>query len=261
MALATIGAGCSNRPPVTTPPEDPTAIFGRLPDEPVPPAPRPEGVFCGNEYYPLKPGYGIRYRTTFPAADGVTGQGAYSFRVTNVENDVAKIETVVESSDGSQPPIRSTQSFGCENDALKALAYVDVGSRVTGAASANKFKIETTEANGVFLPRRVRLGDSWVSHFKATLTPQNVTKNSPIRQPMSVTVDIERGAEAVETVRVPAGTYTAVRLRVNTSINGIESMSGTEWWVEGVGMVKSAFDAGSGVKDILSEATSVTVPR
>ena len=187
LAFATLGAGCSNRPPRTTPPEDPSAIFGRLPDEPVPEAPRPEGVFCGNEYYPLKPGYQIRYRTTFPAAGGVTGQGAYSFCVTNVEDDVAKIETVVESSDGGAP-IRSTQSFGCDHDALKALAYVDVGSRVMGGANANKFTIETTLANGVFLPRQIRVGDSWESHFEAKLPPMNVTDNRPLRTQAAVTV-------------------------------------------------------------------------
>jgi hypothetical protein len=143
-----------------------------------------------------------------------------------------------------------------------------MGSRMRGGPGANQFQVTTDHAEGEFLPRTIGVGSVWMSNFDLTIHPQGADEEGPvavgeerlIREPISMHVQIERGAVAEETVRVAAGEYRAMKIQTITSIDGHEAIKGFEWWVKDIGMVKSAFDAGSGTPDILTEATSVHVP-
>lgn len=265
-ALVLMGAGCrgGGRPPMPTPAADPTAIFG----DPSAPAPRradpadsssPTGVACNHEYYPLRLGYHIQYKTSFPPIGGKT-TGYYALRVAEVKPDSVYIKATY-AADGE--PITSDIIYKCSGGSLQAAGYIDVSSLARGPAYENQYKVRTDAATGQFLPPRISRGDSWSAGFTAKITPlQDATggESRVIREPITMPIEIRRTALGVERVTVPAGTFEAMKIKTETLFDGNPTISGTEWWVKEVGMVKSTYNAGSGSEDIVTVARGVTVP-
>lgn len=221
---------------------------------------------CDHPYYPLRPGYEVHYRSTFPAIAGVSS-GGYSLKVTNGTTNSVTLAAVFDSSVPGEPPITSEQVIDCTNSGLRARSYLDLGSRVTGSGVSSRFNAITRNSTGEMLPEDVRVGSEWRSGFDVTMQAATSTAmptlapDSPLARPMDISVSVTRRAVAEETVRVPAGEYQALRVAATTDLGLGSPITGTEWWVRGVGMVKSTYDLGSGSENIVTEATSVNVPR
>lgn len=220
---------------------------------------------CDHPYYPLRTGYEIHYRSTFPAI-GRVSSGSYSLKVTNSTSDSVTLAAIFDSSTPGQPPITSEQIIDCSNGGLRARSYLDLGSRVTGAGASNRFNVITRNSSGEMLPQDLHVGSEWHGAFDVTMQAATstamptVAPDSPLARPMDLSVSVTRRAIAEETVRVPAGEYQALKVSATTNLGLGTPITGTEWWVRGVGMVKSSYDLGSGSENIVTEATSVNVP-
>ncbi len=233
---------------------------GRAPVLPGSAAPVARGA-CDHPYYPLRAGYEIRYRSSFPAVAGVSS-GGYGLRVTAADGNTATLTASFDSSVPDQPPITSEQIIECRGGGLHARSYIDFGSRVSGGSAANQFKVTTLDSSGEMLPADMRVGSEWRGAFNIRMAAVRPGPDSPLPRPIDVTVSINRRATAEETVRVPAGEYRALKVAATTDLGMGSPISGTEWWVEGVGMVKSEYSfGGAGAGNFITEATSVTVPR
>lgn len=260
--LVLFGAGCrggGDRP--TPPPPDPTAIFGS-PDATTTAAIPPEGMSCNHEYYPLRPGYFIQYHTTYPAAAGASGEGYYAMRVMRVTSGSVYMKSI-HARPGGGDPISSDVEYRCIGGGLYAAGYANTGSLAPGGPEQNRFEVRTDRAEGAFLPAHLDVGSHWSSSFDIKMTPLARTDvdGRPTR-PIAMSVGIERAALGIEHVRVPAGEYEAMKISTKTSFDGSPSFTGTEWWVKGVGMVKSTYAAGiTPEENIVTEATTVEVPR
>jgi hypothetical protein len=262
--LALAGAGCRGGGSAPTPVSpDPTAIFGD-PEAPTSPErAEPLGMTCNHEYFPLRQGYHIQYRNTYPAAGGTSGVGLYAQNVRRVTPTSVYLTSAFATTGGG-PPIESNVEYRCVDGGLRAVGYVDTGTLAPGGAAFNNYRVTTNRAEGEFFPRRIAPGSSWNAKFNITMKPRDeAPADSEERQLPVITmdVDIARRAVGIERVVVPAGTYEAMKIVTNTLFDGVQVMSGTEWWVKDVGMVKSTVDAGSGTENIITEAMGVTVPR
>lgn len=262
--LALTGAACrggGERPTPAVP--DPTAIFSdpTAPSDDTPPP--PEGMSCNHEYFPLRAGYHIQYRNTYPATAGTSGVGYYAQNVRRVTPTSVYLTTAFETTGGG-PPIESNVEYRCIGGGLFAAGYIDTGTLARGGEAFNNYEVRTNRAEGEFLPREIRVGSSWSGKFNVTLAPRDRAPADSEEQqlpPITMNIDIGRRAVGVERVVVPAGTYEAMKILSTTLIDGVPTINATEWWVKDVGMVKSTIDAGSGTQNIVTEAMGVTVPR
>lgn len=260
MALGTlvlVGAGCGSRTARTVTPAAPEAAT-TLPSVPSAPiAVRPASA-CDHPYYPLRQGYQVQYRVASPSFAPATK--AYSMQVTSADATSVNLRSTFDSETPGQPPITADQAIDCTDGGLRARSYVDLGSRMMGGAAANQFNIETRNATGDLLPRSVAVGAEWQGAFNIHMDPVAAGLDNPAIRGIDLAVTIRRRAVAEEAVAVPAGRYTALKVEAVTDVGGMSSITGTEWWVRGVGMVKSTYDLGSGGQTTVTEATSVTVP-
>ncbi len=215
---------------------------------------------CEHPYYPLRPGYEIHYSTVVPGTSGNAANG-YALKVTDATATGVRLHAIFDTSAPDQTPITADQDIDCSNGGLIARSYLDLGSRIADTAAANQFKLTTLNSRGEMLPRDIRVGSEWTSGFDLRMEAATPGPGNPLTHPIDMAVNINRHVVGQETVRVPAGSYTALKIAAVTDMGMGTRISGTEWWVEGVGMVKSTYDLGSGSQNAITEATSVTVPR
>lgn len=262
-ALVLTGAGCRSNAPRTADPVVPagtaevTSAPTTSPSGTTPTAVRVLGV-CEHPYYPLRQGYQAEYRVNSPSFGTATKN--YSMRVTSADATSVNLRSTFASEAPGQPPITADQVINCTNGGLQARSYVDLGSRLMGGAAANQFNIETRNATGELLPRDVAVGSRWEGGFNIHMDPVAAGIDNPAMRGIDLAVTIRRHAVAEEQVSVPAGQYTALKIEAVTDVGGVSSITGTEWWVRGVGMVKSTYDLGTGSQTTVTEALSVTVP-
>lgn len=256
LALVVLmGAGCRG----SSRSEEPTPAFPFGEEAPTEPS-REEAPSamsaCGNEYYPLHVGYNVEYRT-----QGGSISRPYNSRLTvnlATERDV----TVLNSIDRQEgPPLELTIQYKCEAGALKAVGYVDATSVTAAEGTVGRgASIETTSAEGEFMPARISNGQTWSAKYSIKLTPLDRPDVLQERA-AAVTTDVTiiRTAMGEETITVPAGRFKAMKIASNTSFNGALAHTGYEWWVKGKGMVKSVQGAGSGA--ITTEALQIRTGR
>lgn len=249
--LVLVGAGCgsSGRPSSTDTGATPT------------PAPTESivdtGRFaCTHPYFPVVRGYKATYASRYA---GTTN--TYSMEVTNTSRDTATFAIVFDNG------IRSQQTYACADGGVRATGYVDFGGAMAGTGSA---QYETRAVRGVLLPENLRAGSTWSTSFDVVMTINSLPSlpAGAAMGPIEGTVTINRQAIGQEQVTVGAGTFVAMKVRSETSMNmrptdggvtgfpvDMAPMVSHEWWVEGNGLVKTETADG-----IVSEAMEIVTP-
>jgi hypothetical protein len=161
------------------------------------------------DYYPLKPGTKWHYRVT---TNGRTG---------TFTNQISKIEKI------DDLPLARLEAI--VND--KVVASEHLRSDDKGVYRHRFNGLESKPAIQL-LRYPVKDGDTWETDF---------------------VIGTEKGKAVTvvgkEEVKVPAGTYQTVRVRVDTDSGG-QKISTTYWFADGIGFVKQAIDLG-GRKTVL----------
>lgn len=189
---------------------------------------------CANEYQPLAQGSSWTYNVT--DADGTD---TYTTTVSELRADGFTFTHEFEST-------IVTQVWACTTEGLSALEYGDgpEASIVGGGFSAD---IETVAATGVSFPKDLAPGVSWEQTYDVQ---GNISMGGGMEAEATGTVTHSFTAIGEESVTVPAGTFTAIRVEGTNTISFLATVSGVPipveiqgptviWWVRGVGMVRS----------------------
>jgi len=225
--LALTGAGCFDRP-AGSPPTLPS--LGRSSSR------------CLNAYYPLNAGSSISYRSVYGTGMEVP------FKISVVEHDADNIKLEYDMTvQGSNAKI--TQELECIDGMIKGKGHFDMASAFLGI----DLRYEVLELSGEILPADMRVGKEWTNVNKVKI---NTTDTGPIGSMLNgkvTTTKIMNKVVAEESVTVPAGTFTALKveqtIEIQSEIAGrpfnTTSMS-TAWYVKDVGLVKTQSGAGEG---------------
>ena len=193
------------------------------------PAPSGSANCDVNPYLPVKAG------ATYTFA-GTTSAGAYTrtSTFTNVDADSFQAEVVTPVGNKSTT---TTESWQCTADGL-----VQPGGPLAATlqnALSGTTTMKLTSMTGVTVPTNLAAGQSWTqsTNFEVTTSKGTVTG----------TITYALQAIGTESVTVPAGTFNAMKVQVNTTTQANRSgitftitTNGFEWFATGVGHVKSS---------------------
>ncbi len=208
---------------------------------------------CGiNPYLPVKAG------ATYTFA-GTTSAGAYTrtsiFSNVHADGFQAEVVTTV----GSKS-ITTTESWHCTTDGLVEVGGPSAGSFQSALGGTTTMKL--TSSTGVTIPTNLTAGQSWSQSSKFEVTTAKGTVTGTITYALQ--------AVGTESVTVPAGTFNAMKVQVNgtiqANVSGITftiTTNGFEWFATGVGHVKSTEDVsfnGKSVSTVTGELQSYHIP-
>jgi len=193
-----------------------------------------EGL-CANAYYPVRQGATWSYKSAGSSA------GEYSFTdtISAVREDGFTLSTQF-------GDLTRTQEWACQAEGLVALQFG--GAPAANLSAQNmELNLEVTNVSGVTFPNEISAGDQWQHNLdlegKMTIAGQEGTATGNSQTSFT--------AVGEESVTVPAGTFNAMKIQVDTTMNmnvsyqGLAvpvafSMTYNYWFVQGVGWVKAA---------------------
>jgi hypothetical protein len=204
---------------------------------------------CANAYYPVRQGATWTYKSTGSPA------GDYSFTdtITSIREDGFTLSTQFNN-------ITPTQEWACKPEGLVALQFGGAPAALLNAQSM-QLDVEASNVNGVTFPSQINSGDQWQHSLdlegNVSVANQSATAKGSAQNNFT--------AIGVESVTVPAGTFDAIKIKVDTTVNLTASYKGlplpvkftasyTYWFTPGVGWVKA-----SGTGDVAGTSFSETM--
>lgn len=209
-----------------------------------------EGL-CANAYYPVRQGATWSYKST----GGPAGEYSFSDTITAVGQDSFTLTTQI-------GDMTNHQDWNCTAEGL-------IAHQLGGAPAAMlnsqgiQLTLNATNANGVVFPTEINAGDQW----QHTLDVAGTVKVANEEGEAQGTVQMDFNAIGEESVTVPAGTFDAMKIDVDTALNVNVNYGGlslpvsfsarhTYWFVQGVGWVK-ATGTGTVLATSFSETTEL----
>jgi hypothetical protein len=248
-------AACSS--PSNTPTTEPQATETVAPDATLTEPPIPsegdsmpvtgEGL-CANAYYPVREGSTWSYKST----GGPTGEYSFTDTITSVRDDGFTLSTQFDD-------LTRTQEWACNPEGLVALQLGGAPAATLNSQNM-QLNLEVKNVGGVTFPNEITAGDQWQHNldFEGNMTIAD--------QEGAATGNAQTSFTAVgnESVTVPAGTFDALKIQVDTTLSinveyqGLSvpvAFSGTYtyWFSQGIGWVKA-----SGTGDVAGTSFSET---
>ena len=190
---------------------------------------------CTNVYYPVRPGATWTYKST----GGPAGEYSFMDTITSARENGFTLTTQI-------GDLTRTQEWTCNADGLAALQLGGAPAAMLNSQNI-QLNLDISNATGVTFPSQINPGDEWQQTMNVT---GNVTM---MNQEADATGNAQMNFSAMgnESVTVPAGTFDALKVAVDVTLNvdatyeGITlpvSFSGeyTYWFAPGVGWVKSS---------------------
>jgi hypothetical protein len=189
---------------------------------------------CANAYYPVRQSA----TWTYKSSGGPAGEYSFIDTVTAVRVDGFTLSTQIGS-------LTRSQEWTCSAEGLAALQLGGAPAAMLNAQNI-QMNLNVTGGNGVTFPDQIKPGDQWQQSldFSGNVTMMNEEADA------TGTTQMNFNAVGMESVTVPAGTFDALKveadvtLNINATYQGMTlpvSFSGdyTYWFAEGVGWVKS----------------------
>ena len=190
---------------------------------------------CANTYYPVHEGSTWSYKST----GGPTGEYSFTDTITAVRADGFTLSSQFGS-------LTRTQEWACKPEGLVAL-QLGGPSAATLSSENMQLNLEVNNVSGVTFPNTINVGDQWQHNldFEGKMTVAN--------QEGSATGNALTSFHALgnESVTVPAGTFDALKIQVDTTLDFNVSIQGVfvpvkfsgsynYWFVKDVGWVKAS---------------------
>ncbi len=213
---------------------------------------------CNNTLYPTMQGATWIYAST----GGPNGSFNYTNSITESHADGFTLATQL------ADQIR-TQEWVCQPDGLKAL-QLGGGSAEGISIQGMTAELKTLEVSGINIPQTLTSGMQW--QYSLNLQGTIVMPGDP-QAPANGVYSVIMQEVGRETVTVPAGTFEAVKIQSNSTVDITSSFAGTEvpikfngttitWYAPGVGYVKSVEngDFGGQAFSATTELQSYSIP-
>ena len=207
---------------------------------------------CDNPYLPIVQGATWNYNMTGGVAD------TFVHSIVSIEADSFTEQDVFGTG------ITRQGYWKCEDGALIML---DPSSDSTGTVTSDKVtaNFSTTSASGITLPATLNPDDEWEQAITLEGTEDIGGNQIPAKNEFSNSCK----AIGAESVTVPAGTFDAMRVDCQTTMNITITMANTpvttaltfstsSWFVESIGLVKES-KTGDSVDSVI-EMTSYNIP-
>ena len=204
---------------------------------------------CANAYYPVREGSTWMYQST----GSPTGSYSFTDTITSVREDGFTLTTQFND-------LTRTQEWSCTPEGLVAL---QLGGAPAAAINSqgSQLELEVNNVSGVTFPSAIEAGDQWQHNIDFT------GKMNIADQEGEATGNAQSSFSAIgiESVTVPVGTFDAMKIQINTTLNISVSFQGLNvpvtfsgsynyWFVQGVGWVKA-----SGNGDIGGQSFTETI--
>ena len=213
--------------------------------------PAAEGGLCANAYYPVQEGATWTYRST----GGPGGEYSFTDTIRSVRDDGFTLSTEIGS-------LTRTQEWTCTPEGLSALQLGGAPAAMLNSQNI-QMDLDATNASGMAFPNQIDPGDRW----QQTLAVQG--KVTFMSEEAEAAGDAQMNFSAVgkESVTVPAGTFEALKVAVDVTLDVDASYEGitlpvsffgdyTYWFAPGVGWIKSS-GTGSVLGSSFSETTEL----
>jgi hypothetical protein len=193
-----------------------------------------EGL-CANAYYPVREGATWSYKST----GGPAGEYSFTDTISSVREDGFTLSSQF-------GDLTRTQEWACKPEGLVAL-QLGGPSAATLSSENMQMNLEVKNVSGVTFPSEINPGDQWQHNldFEGKMTIVN--------QEGAATGNAQSSFNAIgtESVTVPAGTFDALKIQIDTTLNISVSFQGVSvpvsfsgsynyWFVQGVGWVKAS---------------------
>ena len=242
------------QPSRTSIPPTSTALLARqsVPPTNTPP-PTTTATLCDNAYYPVNANSEWKYRTA--STDGKTPSAEHTLTYTNISPN-SFIDHRVFSN------LLLDNPWSCTPQGLIAGQVPNVG-----LLASPQFKIESLQPTGVTVPpaNAWKIGTTWTNGYTVKGTMVNGGQTMTAQGPIEITNKIV----TQETVKVPAGSFTAFRVdgtlksNLTTSLGFIDvpvniDYASSSWYVQNIGLVKMTT---TGTLGSVTELTSFKYKR
>src|SRR5215208_1847844 len=209
---------------------------------------RVAGGLCTNAYYPTRSGATWTYKST----GGPGGEYSFTDTITAVRDDGFTLSTQI-------GDLTRTQEWTCTTEGLAALQLGGAPAAMLNSQNI-QLNLDVNNATGVTFPVQINPSDQWQQN--SNVTGKAIAFNEEAEA--AGTVQMSFNAVGRESVTVPAGTFDALKVDVDVTLNidanyeGITlpvSFTGdyTYWFAPNVGWVKA-----SGTGTILGSSFSDT---
>lgn len=203
---------------------------------------------CANTYYPVRKGSTWTYKST----GGPAGEYSFTDTITSVRADGFTLSTQISD-------LTRAQEWTCTAEGLAPLQLGGAPAAMLNAQNI-QLNLDVNNSSGVTFPGEIHPGDQW---------QQNLDVEGDVslaNEEGRATGSAQMGFNAIgtESVTVPAGTFEALKIQVDTSLNVTVTYEGlalpvtfsgshTYWFAQGVGWVKA-----SGTGNVLGTSFSET---
>jgi hypothetical protein len=219
------------------PPSDPTdtAAVATAPLEGNQPDPLAGGVIlCANAYFPVRQGATWNYRSS----GGPAGEYSFTDTITATREDGFTLSTQI-------GDLTRTQEWTCSAEGLAALQLGGAPAALLNAQNI-QMNLNVTNATGVTFPSQINAGDQWQQQLDFTGNVAMMNEEAEA----AGNAQMDFNAVGTESVTVPAGTFEALKVEANVTLNINASYQGITlpvtvsgnyiyWFVQGVGWVKA----------------------
>lgn len=207
---------------------------------------------CSNPYMPVVAGATWNYNLNGPTPD------TYVHSILSVEANGFTEQDVFGTG------VTRQGKWNCESGNLIALNPSGGGSSNVSAEGVS-VDFQTTALEGLTLPASINAGDSW----SQSLTLEGTQTINGETNPASNQVTQNCTAAGIESVSVPAGTFDAMRVDCQVTMNltlilagsplqNTITLANTNWYALKVGLVKTV-STGSGLDSVI-ELTAYSIP-
>jgi hypothetical protein len=254
-------SACSYPTPTPTPAPDPRSAAGgtdSIPTTDTPirteaptttPAPAASSGLCANAYYPVREGATWTYSST----GGPAGGYGFTDTITSIRDDGFTLSSQFGT-------LTRTQEWACKPEGLVALQLGGTSAAILNSDNMQA-SLDVDHVSGVTFPSTINSGDTWQHALEFT------GRINVAGQAIDAKGDAQSSFHAVgnESVTVPAGTFDALKIHVDTTININGNFNGISfpvkvttpydyWFVQGIGWVKA-----SGTGNVSGESFSETI--
>ena len=192
-------------------------------------------ALCANAYYPVRQGATWTYQST----GGPAGEYGFTDTITSVRDDGFTLSTQI-------GDLTRTQEWTCKPEGLVALQLGGAPAAMLNSQNI-QLNLDAKDSTGITFPSQMNAGDGW----QQTVNVEGDVSMGNDGGKATGTAQMDFNALGTESVSVPAGTFEAMKVKVDTTLNvdvayGALSMpvtfSGTYtyWFVQDVGWVKAS---------------------